>query len=232
MPERPGASDLRPHVWVNCAVSVDGRLALDGGGRLALSGPEDLRRVHGLRASSDAILVGVGTVVHDDPSLSVHWDLLGEAVRTPPTRVVVDASGRTPAHARVLDGSVRTIVATTDRNTRSYPDRVERIVAGHDEVELGTLFVRLRERGIERLMVEGGARILAAVARQGLFDRWTVYTAPVIVGAGTAPALVEGPAAVRPEDLSRFRLASVEPLGEGFVATYLPATPGAPVRLP
>jgi 2,5-diamino-6-(ribosylamino)-4(3H)-pyrimidinone 5'-phosphate reductase len=212
----------RTHVWVNCAVSLDGRLALAGGARLNLSGPEDLARVHRIRAASDAILVGVGTVALDDPSLRVHWDLLGETPRRPPTRIVVDSSGRTPLASRVLDGSIPTIVATTERNRREYPPHVHRLVVGRDTVDLALLFVRLRERGMERVMVEGGARILASVARDLLFDRWTVYTAPVVVGSGSAPAMIEGPAAATAEDAARFRLEAVEPLGEGYVATYSP----------
>jgi 2,5-diamino-6-(ribosylamino)-4(3H)-pyrimidinone 5'-phosphate reductase len=212
----------RPHVWVNCASSLDGRLAFAHGVRALLSGPEDLVRVHRLRAKSDAILVGVGTVLHDDPSLRLHLDLLEEVPVRPPTRVVVDASGRTPSTARILDGSLPTIVATTESNPRTYPPQVRVLRAGRDSVDLGRLFGLLRREGVERLMVEGGARILASVARQRLFDRWTIYYAPVLVGGVTAPSVILGPEAIGPDDLVRFRLEGVAPLGEGFLATLGP----------
>jgi 2,5-diamino-6-(ribosylamino)-4(3H)-pyrimidinone 5'-phosphate reductase len=225
MPDPAPVPASRPHVWINCAASVDGRLAFAKGARARLSGPEDLARVHRLRATSDAILVGVGTVVLDDPSLRVHWELVEGLARRSPVRVVVDSSGRTPEHARILDGSVPTIVATSERNHRKYPDSVRTVVSGRDTVDLKRLFSHLRDEGIERLMVEGGARIIASVVRGGLFDRWTIYYAPVVIGSGTAPPLVEGEEAVGPDDLVSVSLEGLERLGAGYLATYGPAPP-------
>lgn len=219
MSDRP-APHSRPHVWVNCAVSLDGRLAFAGGARARLSGPEDLARVHRIRATSDALLVGVGTVVLDDPSLRVHWDLVGEEPRRPPLRVIVDASGRAPEQARIFDGSIPTLVATSEKNHRKYPSPVRTVVVGRDSVDLSRLFALLRDEGVERLMVEGGGRILASVARGRLFDRWTVYYAPVIIGGTTAPPMVGGSETIGPEDLVTLRLEGMERLGAGFVATY------------
>jgi 2,5-diamino-6-(ribosylamino)-4(3H)-pyrimidinone 5'-phosphate reductase len=212
----------RPVVWVNCAASLDGRIAYAGGKRARLSSPEDLVRVQRLRANADAILVGVGTVVKDDPSLRVHWELLGETPGTNPTRVVVDASGRTPENARVLDGSTPTIVATSERSTRAFPPHVRTIVAGRSRVDFSELFPRLYDLGIHRLMVEGGAEILASVLRSGLFDRFSIYHAPVVIGGATAPPVVSGGETQGPPEAFEMDLASLERLGEGYVATYTP----------
>jgi len=219
----------RPAVWVNCAASLDGRLAFAGGRRAALSGPEDLARVQRLRANSDAILVGVGTVVADDPSLRVHWELLGETPGRNPTRIVVDASGRTPAAARVLDGTTPTIVATSERSVRVFPPHVTTIVAGGDRVDLARLFGILADRGIRTLMVEGGAEILSSVLRGRLFDRFSIYTAPVIVGGSTAPSVVSGPETHGIDDATGLELLSLERVGPGFVATYAPSGRTGPV---
>jgi 2,5-diamino-6-(ribosylamino)-4(3H)-pyrimidinone 5'-phosphate reductase len=219
----------RPAVWVNCAASLDGRLAYAGGKRARLSSPEDLVRVQRLRAKADAILVGVGTVVKDDPSLRVHWELLGEPPGTNPTRVIVDASGRTPEKARVLDGSAPTIVATSERSTRAFPPHVRTIVAGRTRVDLGELFPRLYDLGVRRLMVEGGAEILASVLRSGLFDRFSIYHAPVVIGGATAPPVVSGEETRGPEEAFEMDLASLERLGEGYVATYTPRKTPSPV---
>jgi 2,5-diamino-6-(ribosylamino)-4(3H)-pyrimidinone 5'-phosphate reductase len=209
-------------VWVNCAASADGRLAYAGGRRARLSSPEDLRRVQQLRANADAILVGVGTVVKDDPSLRVHWDLLVQPEARSPTRVVVDSTGRTPPTARVLDGTVPTIVATSERSRRTFPAHVQTIVAGRVRVDLAELFVRLHERGIRRLMVEGGAEILSSVLRDELFDRFTVYFAPSLIGGATAPPVASGPETNGPEETVPLRLLALDRLGEGYVVTYGP----------
>lgn len=217
---------LRPTVWVNCAASADGRLAYADGRRALLSGPEDLRRVQQLRADADAILVGVGTVIRDDPSLRVHWDLLDRSPGRSPLRVVVDSTGRTPEGARVLDRSAPTIVAISERATRRFPPPVRTIVAGRERVDLKTLFARLREAGVQRLMVEGGAEILSSVLREGLFDRWTVYFAPVLIGGSSAPPVLRGPETRDDAQATRLRLLGVERLGAGFLATYVRG-PGA-----
>ncbi len=223
----PSAPTARPAVWVNCAVSLDGRLAYADGRPARLSGPEDLVRVHRMRAQAGAVLVGVGTVVRDDPSLRVRWELLGEPARTEPTRIVLDSSGRLPEGARVLDTGAPTIVATSQRSTRTYPPHVRRLVAGTDRVDVGTLFVRLAELGLRTVMVEGGARVLASVLRAGLFDRFTVYTAPFVIGGETAPAMVAGPETTGPEGTVPLDLVGVERLGAGHLATYGPRRPRA-----
>ncbi|MGI0128684.1 MAG: RibD family protein [Thermoplasmata archaeon] len=225
----PAPRSVRPAVWVNCAASADGRLAFAEGRRAPLSSSEDLRRVQQLRANADAILVGVGTVVKDDPSLRVHWDLLGEPEGKSPTRVIVDSTGRTPERAKVLDGAIPTIVAVSERCHRTFPAHVRTIVAGATSVDLAELFVRLHENGIRRLMVEGGAEILSSVLRDGLFDRFTVYTAPVVIGGTTSPPVVRGPESHGPAEAVPLRVLALDRLGEGYVVTYAPGNAGAPV---
>jgi 2,5-diamino-6-(ribosylamino)-4(3H)-pyrimidinone 5'-phosphate reductase len=216
----PGAR--RPEVWVNYATSEDGRIAYAGGRRARLSSGEDLVRVQEMRSVADAILVGVGTIVLDDPSLRVHWDLLGRPPGTSPTRVVVDATGRTPEGARVLDGATPTIIGTSERCTRKFPDRVDVIVAGREEVDLALLFERLYDRGIRRMMVEGGSEILSSVFRARLFDRCTVYHAPVVIGGHTAPTVASGPETPSEREAVGLRLVALERLGEGYLATFVP----------
>ncbi len=218
-------SRARPRIWLNCAISIDGRLAFARGVRARLSGPQDLVRVHRLRAESDAIVVGSGTVILDDPSLTVHWEEIGRLVGRPPTRIVLDSSGSAPAGARVFDGSSPTLVATVKSNNRTYPPHVERLIAGTDRVELPELWTLLYERGMRRILVEGGARVIASVVASRRFDRLTVYVAPVLIGQGTSPPMVAGPAAEGFEHLARLRLLGVERLDDGYVASYEPRDP-------
>lgn len=218
----------RPLVWINCAASADGRLAFDAGTRARLSGPEDLARVQRLRAESDGIVIGVGTAIADDPSLRVHWELLDGAPGSPPTRIVLDSTGRLPANARLLNGALPTIVATSERCTRKFPPQITTIVAGRERVELGRLYQELYARGHRRLLVEGGARVLASALRPGLFDRFTIYVAPLIIGEEAAPPVVSGRAARRMEDVLPLDLLAVNRLGAGYVAAYGPGTPSVP----
>ncbi len=215
-------SPARPVVWVNCAASLDGRLAFSGGTRARLSSPEDLVRVHRMRAEVDGIVVGVGTVILDDPSLRVRWELLGRPGERTPTRVVLDGSGRTPENARVLDGSAPTVIATTERSHRQFPPTVRTIVAGAQRVDLARLFHELARQGLRTVLVEGGSAVLASVLRAGLFDRLTVYYAPLAIGGAGAPPLMAGPECYGPEGAVRLELSGLERVGEGLVATFLP----------
>ena len=218
-----GLPEGRPKVWLNCAVSLDGRLAFAGGVRARLSSPEDLERVQRLRAEVDGILVGVGTVILDDPSLRVHWELLRRSPGPAPRRIVLDGRGRTPEGARVLDGSAPTIVVTTARCRRSFPPHVRTVVAGAERVDLHATFAELHRLGLRRVLVEGGASVFASVVREGLFDRWTVYYAPVAIGGSTAPPLLAGPESHGLGETVPVELVGVERVGVGFVATYLPS---------
>jgi len=217
------AEHPRPHVVVNCAVSVDGRLAYEGGRRALLSGPEDLARVQHLRAGVDAIVVGIGTVLADDPSLRVHWELIGGGPVGPnPMRVVLDSMGRTPDRARVLDGSAPTLIATSERSDRVFPPHVRSVKVGQREVELERLWGALLGAGVRRVLVEGGAAVLASVLRAGAFDRLTVYVAPVLIGGHRAPSLILGAECPGEEASVRLLQESAEPLGDGVLLTYRP----------
>jgi 2,5-diamino-6-(ribosylamino)-4(3H)-pyrimidinone 5'-phosphate reductase len=216
----------RPYVHVNCAVSLDGRLAFAGGKQAPLSGPQDLARVQGLRAALGAVLVGVNTVILDDPSLRVHWDLLHRSPGPPPTRICLDGSGRLPASARLLDGSQPTIIATSESSKRGYPSSVETIVAGPGpEVDLSNLLPALRARGLKGLLVEGGAHVIASFLRAGLVDRMTVFVAPVLIGGHTAPSLMAGPESHSSDDWVELLRESVEPLDGGVLISLRPRDP-------
>ena len=216
----------RPYVLANCAVSLDGRLAFAGGRRARLSGPEDLRRVQGLRADCQAILVGIGTVRADDPSLRVHWELLDRAPGPAPWRVVLDSHGSIPPGAKFLDGSIPTLVATTEGCARRFAPPVEQFRGGTDAVDLSQLLEDLHRRGVRRLLVEGGSQVLASFLRAGLVDRFTVFVASWIIGGSSAPPMVGGPETLDEPGALKLLRGSAEPVDDGWVLTYLPRRPG------
>jgi 2,5-diamino-6-(ribosylamino)-4(3H)-pyrimidinone 5'-phosphate reductase len=219
----PPPAPARPFIHVNCAVSLDGRLAFAGGKRAPLSGPRDLARVQGLRAQLGAVLVGVGTVLLDDPSLRVHWDLLHRPPGPPPVRICLDGTGRIPLSARFLDGSQPTIIGTTKSSTRKYPSAVETIVAGPGpEVDLALLLRALAAWGLRGVLVEGGARVIASFLRAGFVDRMTVYVAPVLIGGATAPSLMAGPETHSSREWVELVRESAEPLDDGVLISLRP----------
>lgn len=170
--------------------------------------------------------MGAGTVLLDDPSLHVHWEELGRTAGPPPTRIVLDAHGQIPDTARIFDGSAPTLVATIVENSRHYPPHVERVVvAGHDRVDFAALWAELYARGMRRVLVEGGARVLQSLFASGLFDRLTVFVAPVAIGAEAAPPMVAGPAARSFAEAYAFALLGIERIDQGFVASYAPGPP-------
>lgn len=219
MPEPKGAGRF---VWANVAASADGRIAFADGARAPLSSPEDLRRVQRIRAEVDAIVVGAGTVIKDDPSLRVHWELLGTPPERTPTRVaIVGPRIELPSGARILDGSIPTVVTTTESARARYPSHVIVVRAGKERVDLRAAFDRLAERGLRRLLVEGGSEVLASVVHDRLFDRLTVYHAPIVIGGRTAPPMIGGGETRQRSEGVALELVGVERLGEGFVATYV-----------
>jgi len=167
----------RPHVTWKLAATLDGRSAAADGTSRWITSPESRAEVHRLRATVDAVVVGVGTVLADDPALTAR-DADGAPAGRQPLRVVVDSAGRTPARARVRDGAAPTWVATADE-----------VGAGADgRVDLGALLQQLRARDVLSVLLEGGPTLAGAFLAAGLVDRVTAYTAPVLLGAGP-PAL-------------------------------------------
>ena len=203
------------HVHLNCAASLDGRIARPGGAPVVLSGPEDLRRVHLLRSEVDGVLVGVGTVLADDPSLLVRPDVAGLDAATvrQPARVVLDSRLRTPPSARVLDGRAPCFVVCAEAaESRALPG-ADVLVAGKARVDLKDALAALEARGIRRLLVEGGGTVLGSFLEQDLWDAFTVYLAPVMLGADGVPlAVLEGDVAMTEPDSER--------LGKGVLLTF------------
>lgn len=177
----------RPYLVVKYAQSLDGRIATITGDSKWISGEEQRSVSHALRAACDSVMVGVGTVLRDDPRLTVRL-----VPGASPLRVVLDSTLRIPSTARVLDGDPVTVVFTTDRAAPSDRQRLRalgvsvRVVAGSPAgVDLPATLRVLRELGVRTLLVEGGATMITSLLGDRLVDRLIVGTAPTILGAGT-----------------------------------------------
>jgi len=225
---RRGQVALFMHVVVNAAISTDGKLSSRERRQIAISGDADFDRVDELRADSDAVMVGVGTVLADDPSLNVDSDERKQRREargdpTNPARVVADSQIRTPPDARVLDGSAATFLLISEAAPQDFIAEMEEagatiITAGENRVDLSAALAELESHGIDQLMVEGGGEIIYSLFAAGLLDRLSVFVGPMIIGGRDAPTLVDGEGFV--EDFPALRLEAVEQIDDGVLLEY------------
>jgi len=181
----------RPHVTWKYAATLDGRSAAADGTSRWITGDAARADAHRLRDQADAVLVGVGTVLADDPELTVRPDPGRQ-----PLRVVLDRSGRTPPGAKILDLAAETLV-----------------LAAEPAAALATLHAR----GVVGVLLEGGATVAAAFLRAGLVDRVIGYIAPALLGSG--PAVVADFGVGTITDTLRLRLDEVTRVGEDLRLT-------------
>lgn len=198
-------------------MSADGKIAGSDRTQVSISSEEDKARAKNLRRKYDSILVGVGTVLADDP----HLTLKDLDYDTNPIRIVLDPHGRTPDDAKILDDRAPTIMVTLEDCDREW-DCEETIRAGKDEIDLPAVLETLAdEMGIESLLVEGGGRTIASFFRAGLVDKYTVFVGGLVIGGSDAPTPCDGDGWVR-EGGIRMTLVSAEVLGNGALLTFEP----------
>jgi diaminohydroxyphosphoribosylaminopyrimidine deaminase / 5-amino-6-(5-phosphoribosylamino)uracil reductase len=215
----------RPEVHVKYAMSLDGKIATHTGHARWITGPEARRDAHVIRDRSDAILVGIGTVLADDPLLTTRLDETIAGFRGPahPIRVVVDSHARIPVSAAMLrpDTPGQTFIAVSEQaphervNTlRATGAEILLLPELEDRVDLPALLDCLGERGINTLMVEGGARIIGSLADDGLIDQITAFIAPVLLGGDGAPSPIAGAGVSKADQGLRLANPVIDPVGE------------------
>lgn len=204
----------RPFVVLKAGASLDGRVATATGESRWITGEEARAEVHRLRDRLDAILVGVGTVLADDPQLTVR----GVRGGRDPRRVVIDSRLRTPLDARVLPA----IIATTKDAPAARQRRLEQAGAevwrlpGKGRVDLRALCKKLADGGITSLLVEGGPRVHAGFLAADLVDEVHLYVAPMVIG-GDGPSWVGAPGVARLKDAHRLQFAEMRRVGQDML---------------
>ncbi len=185
-----------PFVTWKMAASLDGKVASRDGTSRWITGEAARADVHRLRAAADAILVGAGTVLADDPSLTVRMPGYRGA---PPLRVLADARGRVPAGGDLFDDEAPTLVATTDlapeERRREWSGAGAEVVLYEPEgqgVPLGRLMEDLGKRDVQGVLLEGGPTLAWAAVEEGVVDQVVVYLAPKLIGGTEAPTVLGG----------------------------------------
>jgi diaminohydroxyphosphoribosylaminopyrimidine deaminase/5-amino-6-(5-phosphoribosylamino)uracil reductase len=209
----------RPLVTFKYGASLDGRLAAVDGSSRWITCAESREDVHRLRAESDAVVVGSGTQRIDDPHLAVR-----HVEGKQPTRVVVDSKARTPATARVVDDVAPTMIAVAEDAHAEHLAglaTVLRLPRSDAGLDLEALLAALAERGLMKVLLEGGPTLAGSFVRQGLVDRIVGYVAPVVIGGDGLPMLA-GPGAPSIDLAQRFTITEVARIGTDIRLVAMP----------
>ena len=205
---------MRPRVTLKLATSLDGRIATASGESQWITGPEARQQGHHLRASHDAVLVGVETVLADDPELTVR---LPDYAGTHPLRVVLDSRLRTPATAKVATGN--TLILTTAQPHAIGQAEVVAVAAADGRPAITAVLDALTARGVTSLLIEGGGRVAASFLTAGVVDAIEWFRAPILLGGEGRPC-VASLALAKLADAPKFRRLGVEPVGDDLWERY------------
>ena len=218
---------MRPYVILNAAMTLDGKIATQTGSS-NISGEEDLKRVHEIRKQCDGIMVGIGTVLADDPRLTVHK--IDANPEDNPVRVVVDSKCRTPIDARITNADAKTIIACANEfkddfiKSEKYEVFKKRGVkffwSGDERVDLTSLMSYLHEEGIEKLMLEGGSTLNFSMIKAGLIDEISICVAPMVVGGANAKTFFDGEGFDLMDEAIRLELIDSYTLGKDLILKY------------
>ena len=211
----------RPYVILNAAMTLDGKIATAARDS-KISSRKDLERVHKLRSKVDAILVGINTVLIDDPMLTAR-----HANGRNPARVIVDSKARIKLNSKIMRSCDRalTIIASSEKASKAKLEKIRAkgavaIVLGKSKVDIAKLLSILKDSGMKRLLVEGGGEINWAMLANGFVDEVRVTIAPRIVGGRNAVTLVGGEGFARISNGIKLKLYRVTKNGSEVVLFY------------
>ena len=210
----------RPYVVLNAAMTLDGKIATSKDDS-AISSKIDLVRVHKLRTKVDAILVGINTVLIDNPMLT------RRDTNKNPTRVIVDSNARIGLATKIMSScnTISTIIAVSKKADKSKLEKIKAhgvtvMICGENKVDLKKLLVILKRLGMNKLLVEGGGEINWSMLTSGLVDEIIVTVAPKIVGGRDAVTFVEGEGFAKINNCIKLRLAKIRKIDNEVVLSY------------
>ncbi len=211
-----------PFVTSKFACSLDGKIATTSGESFGISSPESLKFTHRLRDINDAIMVGIGTVLNDNPSLTTRLETPGKN----PTRIIVDGFAKTPQNSKILtDGAAKDIFAVTpdapaENIAKLKNTGAEIIFSGEGgKVDLKFLMRELAKREITSILVEGGGTLHFSLFKENLVDKVHAFIAPKIIGGKDAVTGVDGEGFAKLSDAVRLKNLTSENLGSDILIT-------------
>jgi diaminohydroxyphosphoribosylaminopyrimidine deaminase/5-amino-6-(5-phosphoribosylamino)uracil reductase len=219
----------RPLLIMKAAMTIDGKIATAGGQSKWITGEEARADVHRLRSAVDAVMVGVETVLHDDPELTAR----GTGASRQPLRIVLDSTLRIPASARLLSSpGGEVLIATTARASKDRMDDLRGqgatvlvLPAEDGRVSMRGCLEELGRRGVTSVLLEGGATIHASALKAGLVDRVILYVAPRVLGGQDSRSLIGGRSPESLSDAVPLRDLRITPIGNDLKIEATPATP-------
>ena len=209
----------RPYVVVNCAMSADGKIASPSGKQMKISCDEDIKRMYELRNECDAVLVGINTVLSDNPKLTVKE----KYVKNPkqPIRIILDTYCKTPVDSLVVNNAAKTLIITGEQCSKRFRKNVEVIFCDTDDdglINLEKLLEILYNRGINKLMVEGGGNVIWNFLKSRFVDDFYVYVGPTIIGGKETPTISSG-RGLDNENIN-LKLIETKAIGPGLLLHY------------
>lgn len=203
-------------VLINAAVSIDGKISNPSKDQINFSSEEDWKRVDSLRSESDAIMVGVETVINDDPSL------LPNNYDKPPIRIIADSKARTPLPSKLFESKGDVVIAVGNSAPKNRKKELKKkailLETSTEQTNLTEVLEWLEKSGHTKLMVEGGGELNYSFIKENIVDKLMIYIAPRLIGGRSSPTLVDGD-----QELSKdinIKLDSINRLGEGVLLNW------------
>jgi 2,5-diamino-6-(ribosylamino)-4(3H)-pyrimidinone 5'-phosphate reductase len=226
-------------IILNAAISIDGKIATVNGDT-KISSALDLKRVHGLRRETDVILVGISTVINDDPLLTIRHGMNKKGTKNP-IRIIIDSKARIPLHSKIVKtaNQIETRVVVTSKapskNLKKLEERGIKIIVldqgteedredrGEDngeKVNLKKLFDQLEKEGVSNVLVEGGGEINWSVIKNNLFDEIIITISPLIIGGKKAISLVGGEGYKTIKESVKIKLSRIQKKNNGEIILH------------
>ncbi|MFW6120875.1 MAG: 2,5-diamino-6-(ribosylamino)-4(3H)-pyrimidinone 5'-phosphate reductase [Petrotogales bacterium] len=212
----------RPYVIVNCAMSTDGKTALPTRKQLRISSEEDIERMYKLRNECDAVLVGIDTILSDNPKLTVKEKYVKNPAQ--PLRVILDSKCRIPKDSLVLNKVAKTLIITTESNEKRFEEKHIQVIGCKANekgyVDLECVLKLLYQKGVKKLLVEGGGTVIWSFLEKKLVDDVYIYIGPYVIGGKNTPTMADGSGIKNKDELISLKIVDVTRLGVGILTRY------------